>query len=66
MINRCSFESAQRSYDNRSDDFADDFDYPDTMICGECGEVVELDRQGVDVGTGKCAYCGNFCEAEPI
>lgn len=61
MVNRCSLESAQRSYDNR---MPADNDEPE-MDCPECGESVDLEDTGLYYNvklTGTCERCGTECE----
>ena len=57
MINRCSFESAQRSYDNRMPDDNDEPEFSDEMECPKCGCLVELEDN-----KGTCEKCDNECE----
>ena len=61
-----NMSNAQRAYDNRSDDFDDELEYPEEMDCSECGFTVELDRNGIALGTGVCKNCENLCKSEPI
>ena len=61
-INRCSFSSAQRSYDNRMPEDSEAF--PDEMQCPECYTDVELSDTGVFKiePTGTCSNCGAECK----
>ena len=61
-----NFSNAQWKHDNAMPDEVSECEYPDQMKCSECGCTVELERQGVNVGTGRCAECGAYCESEPI